>query len=145
MMDTGPLRREGFEGVREYPQGARTAADAAAAIGCDVAQIVKSLVFRDAAGAPVLVLCSGSNTVDEAALGVSRADAAFVREVTGMAIGGVAPYGHPAPLRTLIDEALLTHEQVWAAAGTPRHVFPLTPQQLVERSGGTVRRVSPAG
>jgi prolyl-tRNA editing enzyme YbaK/EbsC (Cys-tRNA(Pro) deacylase) len=145
MMDTGPLRREGFEGVREYPQGARTAADAAAAIGCDVAQIVKSLVFRDAAGAPVLVLCSGANTVDEAALGVSRADAAFVREVTGMAIGGVAPYGHPAPLRTLIDEALLTHEQVWAAAGTPRHVFPLTPQQLVERSGGTVRRVSPAG
>jgi prolyl-tRNA editing enzyme YbaK/EbsC (Cys-tRNA(Pro) deacylase) len=144
-METGPPRREGFEGVREYPQGARTAADAAAAIGCDVAQIVKSLVFRDAAGAPVLVLCSGSNTVDEAALGVSRADAAFVREVTGMAIGGVAPYGHPAPLRTLIDEALLTHEQVWAAAGTPRHVFPLTPQQLVERSGGTVRRVSPAG
>jgi prolyl-tRNA editing enzyme YbaK/EbsC (Cys-tRNA(Pro) deacylase) len=145
MTGTGPPRREGFEGVREYPQGARTAADAAAAIGCDVAQIVKSLVFRDAAGAPVLVLCSGSNTVDEAALGVSRADAAFVREVTGMAIGGVAPYGHPAPLRTLIDEALLTHEQVWAAAGTPRHVFPLTPQQLVERSGGTVRRVSPAG
>jgi prolyl-tRNA editing enzyme YbaK/EbsC (Cys-tRNA(Pro) deacylase) len=144
-MESGPPRREGFEGVREYPQGARTAADAAAAIGCDVAQIVKSLVFRDAAGAPVLVLCSGSNTVDEAALGVSRADAAFVREVTGMAIGGVAPYGHPAPLRTLIDEALLTHEQVWAAAGTPRHVFPLTPQQLVERSGGTVRRVSPAG
>jgi prolyl-tRNA editing enzyme YbaK/EbsC (Cys-tRNA(Pro) deacylase) len=144
-METGPPRREGFEGVLEYPQGARTAADAAAAIGCDVAQIVKSLVFRDAAGAPVLVLCSGSNTVDEAALGVSRADAAFVREVTGMAIGGVAPYGHPAPLRTLIDEALLTHEQVWAAAGTPRHVFPLTPQQLVERSGGTVRRVSPAG
>jgi prolyl-tRNA editing enzyme YbaK/EbsC (Cys-tRNA(Pro) deacylase) len=144
-METGPPRREGFEGVREYPQGARTAADAAAAIGCDVAQIVKSLVFRDAAGAPVLVLCSGSNTVDEAALGVSRADAAFVREVTGMAIGGVAPYGHPAPLRTLIDEALLTYEQVWAAAGTPRHVFPLTPQQLVERSGGTVRRVSPAG
>ncbi len=145
MTDTGPPRREGFEGVREYPQGARTAADAAAAIGCDVAQIVKSLVFRDAAGAPVLVLCSGAHTVDEAALGVSRADAAFVREVTGMAIGGVAPYGHPAPLRTLIDEALLTHEQVWAAAGTPRHVFPLTPQQLVERSGGTVRRVSPAG
>jgi prolyl-tRNA editing enzyme YbaK/EbsC (Cys-tRNA(Pro) deacylase) len=145
MTGTGPPRREGFEGVREYPQGARTAADAAAAIGCDVAQIVKSLVFRDAAGAPVLVLCSGSNTVDEAALGVSRADAAFVREVTGMAIGGVAPYGHPAPLRTLVDEDLLTHEQVWAAAGTPRHVFPLTPRQLVERSGGTVRRVSPAG
>jgi prolyl-tRNA editing enzyme YbaK/EbsC (Cys-tRNA(Pro) deacylase) len=144
-MESGPPRREGFEGVREYPQGARTAADAAAAIGCDVAQIVKSLVFRDAAGAPVLVLCSGSNTVDEAALGVSRADAAFVREVTGMAIGGVAPYGHPAPLRTLVDEDLLTHEQVWAAAGTPRHVFPLTPRQLVERSGGTVRRVSPAG
>jgi prolyl-tRNA editing enzyme YbaK/EbsC (Cys-tRNA(Pro) deacylase) len=137
--------RAGFEGVREYPQGARTAADAAAAIGCDVAQIVKSLVFRDAAGQPLLVLCSGSNTVDEAALGVSRADAAFVREATGFAIGGVAPYGHPAPLRTLIDEDLLAHEQVWAAAGTPRHVFPLTPVQLVERSGGTVRRVSPAG
>jgi prolyl-tRNA editing enzyme YbaK/EbsC (Cys-tRNA(Pro) deacylase) len=149
MMKTGPPGgagvAPGFEGVREYPQGARTAADAAAAIGCEVGQIVKSLVFRDAAGAPVLVLCSGSNTVDEAALGVTRADAAFVREVTGFAIGGVAPYGHPAPLRTLIDEDLLAYAELWAAAGTPRHVFALTPAQLVERSGGTVRRVSPGG
>lgn len=142
---TGADAPRSFEGVREYPQGARTAADAAAAIGCDVGQIVKSLVFRDPAGEPVLVLCSGANTVDEAALGVTRADAAFVREVTGFAIGGVAPYGHPAPLRTLVDEDLLAYAEVWAAAGTPRHVFPLTPEQLVARSSGTVRRVSPGG
>ena len=92
---TGADAPRSFEGVREYPQGARTAADAAAAIGCDVGQIVKSLVFRDPAGEPVLVLCSGANTVDEAALGVTRADAAFVREVTGFAIGGVAPVRAP--------------------------------------------------
>jgi prolyl-tRNA editing enzyme YbaK/EbsC (Cys-tRNA(Pro) deacylase) len=132
-----------FEGAREFPAGTRTAQDAAAAIGCDVGQIVKSLVFvRD--DEPLLVLCSGANTVDAERLGLAKADADVVRRATGFAIGGVPPYGHPAPLETLIDEDLLGYDEVWAAAGTPRSVFPLTPAQLVARAGGTVARVSPA-
>jgi prolyl-tRNA editing enzyme YbaK/EbsC (Cys-tRNA(Pro) deacylase) len=133
---------EDIPGDREFPEGVHTAAQAAAAIGCDVAQIVKSLVFlRD--DAPVLVLCSGANTVDEAALGVTKARADVVRAATGTPIGGVTPYGHPAPLPTLIDEDLLGFDVVWAAAGTPRHVFPLSPAQLLERTGGTSQRVAP--
>ena len=133
----------GFGGAREFPAGTRTAQDAAAAIGCAVGQIVKSLVFlRD--DEPVLVLCSGANTVDAQRLGLAKADADVVRRTTGFAIGGVPPYGHPAPLQTLVDEDLLAHDEVWAAAGTPSSVFPLTPAQLVERSGGVVTRVSPA-
>jgi prolyl-tRNA editing enzyme YbaK/EbsC (Cys-tRNA(Pro) deacylase) len=132
-----------FSGAREFPEGTRTAQDAAAAIGCTVGQIVKSLVFlRD--GEPILVLCSGANTVDAQRLGLNKADANVVRRATGFAIGGVPPYGHPAPLETLVDEDLLGYDEIWAAAGTPRSVFPLTPAELVERSGGTVARVSPA-
>jgi prolyl-tRNA editing enzyme YbaK/EbsC (Cys-tRNA(Pro) deacylase) len=132
-----------FEGQREFPAGTRTAQDAAAAIGCEVGQIVKSLVFlRDAE--PVLVLCSGANTVDAQRLGLAKADADVVRRATGFAIGGVPPYGFPAPLETLVDEDLLSYDEIWAAAGTPRSVFPLTPAQLVERTGGTVAAVSPA-
>ena len=132
-----------FEGVRDFPAGTRTAQDAAAAIGCRVGQIVKSLVFVRGEQ-PVLVLCSGANTVDAQRLGLHKADADLVRRATGFAIGGVPPYGHPAPLETLVDEDLLGYDEIWAAAGTPRSVFPLTPAQLVERSGGTVARVSPA-
>jgi prolyl-tRNA editing enzyme YbaK/EbsC (Cys-tRNA(Pro) deacylase) len=132
-----------FAGAREFPAGTRTAQDAAAAIGCSVGQIVKSLVFVRAEQ-PVLVLCSGANTVDAERLGLAKADADLVRRATGFSIGGVPPYGHPARLETLVDEDLLGHEEVWAAAGTPRSVFPLTPAQLVERSAGTVARVSPA-
>jgi prolyl-tRNA editing enzyme YbaK/EbsC (Cys-tRNA(Pro) deacylase) len=133
-----------FSGGREFPEGTRTAADAAAAIGCEVAQIVKSLVFRRGDEA-VLVLCSGANTVDEAPLSVAKADAAFVREVTGFAIGGVPPYGwRTAPAETVVDEDLLAHDVVWAAAGTPRSVFPLAPAELVQRTGGRVARVAPA-
>ena len=133
---------EDFPGVREVPEGAHTAADAAAAIGVDVGQIVKSLVFlRD--GAPLLILCSGANTVDEARLGVTKARADDVRAATGMAIGGVAPFGHPAPLTTLVDEDLMAYDIVWAAAGTPRHVFPIAPAELVRRTQGTVSRVAP--
>jgi prolyl-tRNA editing enzyme YbaK/EbsC (Cys-tRNA(Pro) deacylase) len=132
-----------FEGVREFPEGTRTAQDAAAAIGCEVGQIVKSLVFlRD--GEPVLVLCSGANTVDAQRLGLTKADADVVRRATGFAIGGVPPYAHPAPLETVIDEDLMGYDEIWAAAGTPRSVFPLTPAQLLERSGGTIACVSPA-
>lgn len=133
-----------FPGARDFPQDTRTAQDAAAAIGCSVGQIVKSLVFVRG-GEPVLVLCSGANTVDAQRLGLAKADADLVRRATGFAIGGVPPYGHPAPLETLVDEDLMGYDEVWAAAGTPRSVFGLTPAQLLERSGGTLARVSPAG
>jgi prolyl-tRNA editing enzyme YbaK/EbsC (Cys-tRNA(Pro) deacylase) len=132
-----------FDGVREFPEGTRTAQDAAAAIGCSVGQIVKSLVFVRG-DEPVLVLCSGANTVDAERLGLAKADADLVRRATGFAIGGVPPYGHPGRLETLVDEDLLAYDEIWAAAGTPRSVFPLTPPELLERSGGTVARVSPA-
>jgi len=131
-----------FPNQREFPEGTRTAQDAAAAIGCSVGQIVKSLVFlRD--GEPVLVLCSGANTVDAGRLGLAKADADVVRRATGFAIGGVPPYGFPAPLETVIDEDLLGYDEIWAAAGTPRSVFPLAPSELVQRTGGAVARVSP--
>lgn len=134
--------------VRRYPAGTRTAADAAAAIGCDVAQIVKSLVFM-ADERAALVLTSGANRVDTAAVArlldadtVGKADADQVRAATGYAIGGTPPFGHPAPMPTLIDRDLLDHESVWAAAGTPDSVFPLDPQRLVALTGGRVADVA---
>ena len=97
-----------YAGVREFPEGVRTAADAARAVGCEVGAICKSLVFvRERDGAPLLVIASGANRVDEARLGLHKADAALVREVTVASIGGVPPIGHPAPLETLVDEDLL--------------------------------------
>ena len=131
--------------VREFDATTRTSADAAAAIGCTVAQIAKSLVFR-AVGSnrAVLVIASGVNRVDEkllaAALGdrIAKADAAFVRDKTGFAIGGVAPVGHSEAPITFIDRDLLTHPEIWAAAGTPHSVFRLTPQELVAITGGRV-------
>ena len=134
--------------VRTFPEGTRTAVDAAAAVGCDVAQIVKSLVFRRASGAPVLVVASGCNRVDEkkveALLGepIGKADAAFVREATGFAIGGVPPAGHAQPVETIVDEDLLGYDEVWAAAGTPRDVFRTTPDRLVALTGGRVADVA---
>jgi prolyl-tRNA editing enzyme YbaK/EbsC (Cys-tRNA(Pro) deacylase) len=131
-----------------YPDGTRTADDAARAIGCDVAQIVKSLVFDLVDGddvQPVMALVSGANRLDEAKLvaaagadGTRRADADRVRAVTGFPIGGVAPFGHPAPVRTFVDEDLLRYEEVWAAGGTPQVVFGLSPTALVEAIRGTV-------
>ena len=138
-----PDRFAAFPGAREFPEGVRTASDAARAVGCEVGAICKSLVFvRERDGAPLLVIASGANRVDEAALGVRKADAAHVREVTGAAIGGVPPYGHPAPLETLVDEDLLGYAEVWAAAGTPTHVFPVAPAELVRRTGARVTRVA---
>jgi prolyl-tRNA editing enzyme YbaK/EbsC (Cys-tRNA(Pro) deacylase) len=123
----------------------RTAADAAAALGCAVGQIAKSLVFRRANGnEPVLVIASGAHRVDERklseALGmpIEKADADYVREVTGFAIGGIAPIGHRQPLETLLDPALLEHSDIWAAAGHPNTVFRLTPDELVRMTGGRV-------
>jgi len=136
--------------VSTFPDGTRTAADAAAAIGCDVAQIVKSLVFRRAGGGPLLVVASGVNRVDEAKVAalvgepIGKADAAFVRATTGFAIGGVPPAGHAEPIETLVDRDLLRHAEVWAAAGTPRTVFPLTPDELVAMTGGRVADVAAA-
>ena len=130
--------------IREFPEGTRTAPEAAAAVGCDVGQICKSLVFR-VGDEPLLVVASGANRVDEARFGASKADAAFVREQTGFAIGGVPPVGHDRPIETVIDEDLLRYDVVWAAAGTPRHVFPIAPDELVARTNGTVVTVaSPA-
>ena len=134
--------------VRRHPAGTRTAADAATAIGCDVAQIVKSLVFM-ADDRAALVLTSGANRVDTAAVArllgadtVGKADADQVRAATGYAIGGTPPFGHTAPMPTLIDRDLLDHATVWAAAGTPDSVFPLDPQRLVTLTGGRVADVA---
>jgi prolyl-tRNA editing enzyme YbaK/EbsC (Cys-tRNA(Pro) deacylase) len=129
--------------IREFPEGTRTAPEAAAAVGCEVGQICKSLVFR-VGDDPLLVIASGANRVDEARFGAAKADAAFVRDVTGFAIGGVPPVGHAQPIDTVVDEDLLRYDVVWAAAGTPRAVFAIAPQALVEVSGGRVARVSPS-
>jgi prolyl-tRNA editing enzyme YbaK/EbsC (Cys-tRNA(Pro) deacylase) len=130
--------------VREFPAGTTTAADAARAVGCDVEQIVKSLVFM-AGDQPVLVLTSGRNRVDPDKVGkqlgtgeVRKADANQARAATGFAIGGTPPFGHPQPLEVLIDQDLTAFDEVWAAAGTPRHVFPISPPDLVRASGGVV-------
>jgi len=135
---------ERFEGVREFPQGTRTAAEAAGAIGCEVGQICKSLIFRVGEGRPLLIIASGANRVDEARFGAVKADADFVRHHTGCAIGGVPPFGHPDPIETVVDEDLLAYDVVWAAAGTPISVFPLTPARLLEATGARTARVSAA-
>jgi prolyl-tRNA editing enzyme YbaK/EbsC (Cys-tRNA(Pro) deacylase) len=130
--------------VREFPAGTRTAADAAAAVGCEVAQICKSLVFRIDGDRPLLVIASGANRVDEARFGARKADASYVREQTGYAIGGVPPVGHARPIETVLDEDLLAHDVVWAAAGTPTAVFAVDPRRLAALDGIRVARVSPA-
>ncbi|MBI2238559.1 MAG: YbaK/EbsC family protein [Actinobacteria bacterium] len=129
--------------VRRFPEGTKTAPDAARAIGVSVGQIVKSLVFM-ADGVPVLVLTSGSNRVDLARLAgllgareVRRATPEEAREATGYAVGGTPPFGHPRPVRTLLDEDLLAYEEVWAAAGAPDAVFRTTPEELLGAAGAT--------
>jgi prolyl-tRNA editing enzyme YbaK/EbsC (Cys-tRNA(Pro) deacylase) len=140
---TARLSELGARGdVRVLDDSARTAAQAAAQLGVEVAQIANSLVFS-ADGAPLLVLASGGHRVDTAKVAalvgvtrVARADPDFVRTHTGFAIGGVAPVGHPEPLRTLVDTALAEHDEVWAAAGHPHTVFPTTYAELLEITGG---------
>ncbi|MGY3680464.1 YbaK/EbsC family protein [Streptomyces sp. TE33382] len=133
--------------VRRFPDATRTAAEAAAAIGCELSEIVKSLIF-EADGVPVLVLMDGSSRVDvelvrkELGAGkVKRAGADLVRETTGYAIGGVPPFGHVTKTRVLADRGLLDHAVVWAAAGTPHTVFPLDPKTLIAHAGATVADV----
>jgi prolyl-tRNA editing enzyme YbaK/EbsC (Cys-tRNA(Pro) deacylase) len=128
--------------IREFPEGTKTALDAARAIGCDVGQIVKSLVFV-AGTEPFLALTSGSNRADTGRLSelmggrpVRRADADEARAATGFAIGGTPPFGHPRPLRVFCDRDLLAHREVWAAAGTPKTVFPITPEDLLRATRG---------
>ncbi len=133
--------------ITGFPIGTRTAADAAAAVGCSVAQIAKSIVFR-AAERPVVVITSGANRVDPAkaaaALGVTlaRADADWVRDVTGFAIGGVAPVGHRTPPLLLLDEDLLALDPIWAAAGSPSHVFRTSAAELRRITGALVAAVA---
>lgn len=144
------LRERGATGEPvELAESTRTAAEAAAALGCDVGAIASSLVFR-ADDEPLLVMTSGAHRVDTAhvaqVLGVqrvARADADLVREATGFAIGGVAPVGHPAPLRTLVDTALAEHDVLWAAAGHPHAVFPTSFDELLRLTGGTAVQVAP--
>ncbi|MBW8796185.1 MAG: YbaK/EbsC family protein [Streptomyces sp.] len=130
--------------VRRFPDATRTAAEAAAAVGCELSEICKSLIFA-ADGVPVLVLMDGASRVDVelvrkelGAAKVTRAKADVVREATGYAIGGVPPFGHRTRTRVLADRALLRHEVVWAAAGNPHAVFPIAPAALVAHAGATV-------
>jgi prolyl-tRNA editing enzyme YbaK/EbsC (Cys-tRNA(Pro) deacylase) len=141
------LRAAGIAGadrVRHIPDGARTAAEAAAALGVEVGAIANSLVFV-ADGSPILVMTSGGHRVDTVALAaridvtsIDRATPEIVRSATGQAIGGVAPVGHPVPLRTIVDPVLATFPEIWAAAGHSHAVFPLSYEELVRITGGTV-------
>ena len=138
----------GFE-VRRFPEGTRTAEDAARAVGCSLGQIVKSLVFS-AAGRPVVVLVSGSNRLDPARLAelaggpVAKLDAETARAATGYSIGGVPPFGHGSSLPVFVDRDLLRYEVVWAAAGRPDSVFAISPDRLVELSRGEVADLAAA-
>lgn len=140
------LRNRGYTfQVKAFDQTTHTSKEAAAAIGCSLAQIAKSLVFRLAPSSrPLLVIASGPNRVNEAALAekmgqaIEKADPDFVLQASGYAVGGVPPACHATPLETIIDEDLLKYDSIWAAAGAPNAVFPLTPAELVELTGGTV-------
>lgn len=142
------LRAAGIAGeIVVLPDAASTAALAASALGVEVGAIANSLVFWSD-DAPLLVMTSGAHRVDTTALAerlgrgdIRRATPDQVREATGQAIGGVAPTGHPAPLVTIVDEALAAYSEIWAAGGTPHTVFPLTYNELVRLTGGSVMRV----
>lgn len=129
--------------VRRFPEGTRTATDAARAVGCEVGQIVKSLVFV-AGGRPVVALVSGANRLDETKLGVvagrpvAKADAESAREATGYSIGGVPPFGHATEVPVYMDGDLLMYDVVWAAAGRPDSVFEISPERLRDLSNATV-------
>ena len=144
------LKEQGFTlEVVELPDSTRTAVDAAQAIGCQLGQIVKSLVFKAKhSERPILVEASGPNRVNERAIEaligepLGKADADFVRQRTGFVIGGVPPLGHAEPLQTFIDQDLLGYAEIWAAAGTPNGVFRLTPNDLVRMTGGQVIEIT---
>lgn len=139
----------GFElKVTELPDSARTAQEAANAIGCTVSQIAKSLIFKGkTTQKPILIIASGANRVNEKAMEkyvgeeLEKADAKFVLEHTGFVIGGIPPVGHKTPITTFIDEDLMQYEEIWAAAGTPHAVFKLTPGILVEITKGKIVKI----
>ena len=143
------LKQMGLNGeVVEFEETTRTAADAAAAIGCGLGQIVKSIIFREEpSGKPLLVFTSGANRVDEILIEgmigqkLAKADADFVRTTTGYAIGGVPPFGYKRLLHTFLDEDLMHYSELWAAAGTPNAVFPLTPAELLQHTGAKTIKV----
>jgi Cys-tRNA(Pro) deacylase len=145
----GAAARAGHEiAPQRFPEGTRTAVDAARAVGCEIGQIVKSLVFV-ADGEPVLALVSGTNRADTARLAtaigarqVRRADADEVRDATGFAIGGVPPFGHARRLRVVVDRDLTRFDLVWAAAGLPDATFPIPPADLVTIAAGTVAEIA---
>jgi Cys-tRNA(Pro) deacylase len=140
------LNKQGFScEVVELPDSTRTAVEAAQAVGCQVEQIVKSLIFKGKqSGKPILVVASGSNRVNEKRLGelagekIEKSNADFVRQHTGFVVGGVPPLGHVERIQTFIDEDLLQYVEIWAAAGTPHAVFRLTPNDLRTMTGGEV-------
>jgi prolyl-tRNA editing enzyme YbaK/EbsC (Cys-tRNA(Pro) deacylase) len=134
------------DSIAEFPAGTHSAADAAVAVGCSVAQIAKSIVFRTGDDV-ILVIASGAHRIDRnkiaAAIGqpVKTADAAWVQSKTGFAVGGVAPIGHDCQVTTIIDSELLSLDPLWAAAGSPMHAFRTTADQLIRLTGGTVATV----
>ncbi len=146
---TDAARAAGLEiNVQRFPEGTRTAAEAAFAVGCEVAQIIKSLVFI-ADEAPILALVSGANRVDLAKLAdvlgsatARRADGDEARAATGYAIGGVPPFGHARPITVVVDRDLLVHDRLWAAAGLPDAVFSISPDDLRRISAGTVAELA---
>lgn len=145
------LRALGFSNqVVEREETTRSSAEAAAAVGCTVGQIAKSVIFRaKGSGRPILVMASGVNRVNEKAIEaligekLGKADADFVRDRTGFVIGGVGPVGHSQKVETFIDEDLLQYAEIWAAAGTPNAVFKLTPDELKRMTGGVVVKITP--
>ena len=135
--------------VIEHAKSTRTAQEAADRAGCELGQIVKSLIFRGkSTGKPILVLTSGANRVDEHLISeyagepIGRADAEFVRAVTGFAIGGVPPLGHLQKMETYVDQDFLRYQTIWAAAGTPNAIFELTPDDLAKMTGGKVAPIT---
>ena len=134
--------------VKQLPESTRTAREAANTMGCDISEIAKSIIFKlKRSGEPLLVVASGINRINEKQIEtyledkLGKADADFVRERTGYIIGGVPPIGHKQAIKTFIDEDLLNFKNIWAAAGDPKAVFRLTPEELVEMTGGEVVKV----
>lgn len=144
------LRVRGLElHIKEFSVSTRTAEEAATAIGCSVEQIAKSLIFKGKTSQkPILIIASGPNRVNEKAMKeimgekLDKADADFVLAKTGFTIGGIPPLGHKSPITTYIDQDLLKYDEIWAAAGTSNSVFKLTPQSLVEITGGMILSVT---
>jgi prolyl-tRNA editing enzyme YbaK/EbsC (Cys-tRNA(Pro) deacylase) len=135
--------------VIELPDSTRTSLEAAQALGCQVGQIAKSIIFQATPSQhPVLVIASGSNRVNEKVIedlvgdAIGKADADFVRQRTGFVVGGVPPVGHSETLQTFIDQDLFQYSEIWAAAGTPHAVFRLTPDNLLRMTGGIVIKVT---